>query len=107
MLDLDEIKSRINPAYADVLGTESHERKLLCDEIERLRKERDTFKAAYLEQVELHNLTLDDLNRYRAVMELALSMLDHCNKHGWMLADYETQMYEALTALREALEEEK
>ena len=39
MLDLDEIKSRINPAYADRRGSESHERKTLCNEIERLRAE--------------------------------------------------------------------
>ena len=37
MIDLAEIKSRINPAYADRRGTESHERKQLCDEIDRLR----------------------------------------------------------------------
>ena len=37
MIDLAEIKGRINPAYADRRGTESHERKMLCDEIERLR----------------------------------------------------------------------
>ena len=35
--DLEEIKSRINPAYADRRGSESHERKMLCDEIERLQ----------------------------------------------------------------------
>ena len=38
-MDLEEIKSRINPQYQDVRGTESYERKWLCDEIERLRHE--------------------------------------------------------------------
>jgi hypothetical protein len=37
MLDLDEIKSRINPVYQDRPGTESDERKMLCDEIDQLR----------------------------------------------------------------------
>ena len=45
-MNLDEIKSRINPKYKDTPGTESHERKWLCDEIERLRKERDELLAA-------------------------------------------------------------
>lgn len=49
MLDLDEIKSRINPAYADRRGTESHERKQLCDEIERLR-EKLNYANAVIEQ---------------------------------------------------------
>ena len=37
MLDLAEIKSRINPTYADLHGTASNERKQLCNEIERLQ----------------------------------------------------------------------
>ena len=47
MIDLAEIKSRINPAYQDVRGTESHERKMFCDEIERLREQIATQKAYY------------------------------------------------------------
>jgi hypothetical protein len=31
-----ELRSRINPAYADVIGTESHERKQCADMIESL-----------------------------------------------------------------------
>jgi len=45
MLDLDEIKSRINPAYADRRGSESHERKMLCNEIERLRAENEALRS--------------------------------------------------------------
>lgn len=54
-MDLEEIRSRINPQYADVKGTESYERKLLCEEIETLRselaavtKERDELKWALI-----------------------------------------------------------
>lgn len=39
VIDLEEIKSRINPQYADRRGSESHERKMLCDEIEALRQQ--------------------------------------------------------------------
>lgn len=34
--DLDYLKSRINPAYAYIEGTESYERRLCVEEIERL-----------------------------------------------------------------------
>ena len=37
-MDLEEIKSRINPQYSGCIGTESYERKWLCDEIEQLRQ---------------------------------------------------------------------
>ena len=38
-MNLEEIKARINPQYADTIGTESHERKWLCDLIELLRQQ--------------------------------------------------------------------
>lgn len=34
-----DIRRRVNPVYADQIGTESYERKLLLDEIDRLRAE--------------------------------------------------------------------
>jgi hypothetical protein len=37
--DLDELKSRINPAYENIQGTESYERRLCVEEIERLTAE--------------------------------------------------------------------
>lgn len=33
---MSDIRSRINPQYQDIIGTESYERKLLVDEIDRL-----------------------------------------------------------------------
>ena len=45
MIDLNEIKSRINQVYQYVLGAESHERKMLCDEIERLTKLVSSYKT--------------------------------------------------------------
>ena len=38
---IDDLRSRINPAYAEVIGTESHERKVCADVIEQLIAERD------------------------------------------------------------------
>ncbi len=35
-MNLAEIKARINPVYVDQIGTESHERKWLCDRIDEL-----------------------------------------------------------------------
>ena len=51
-MNLDEIKSRINPVYQDFPGTESHERKWLCDQIDKLTAERYDALAdvAYLER---------------------------------------------------------
>ena len=45
-MTLEEIKSRINPADAVCLGTESHERKWLCDRIEELEKQRGELLGA-------------------------------------------------------------
>lgn len=35
-MNLSEIKKRINPSYVEILGTESYERKWLCDTIDSL-----------------------------------------------------------------------
>lgn len=57
---IDDLRSRINPAYAAQLGTESYERRLcaealeslmaeqetLCDELARLRTQRDYIMSA-------------------------------------------------------------
>ena len=56
-MNLEEIKARINPQYADTIGTESHERKWLCDLIELLRqqladcKKREVMLRNYLERL--------------------------------------------------------
>ena len=39
----------------------------------------------------------------RDTLQLALEALELCNKNGWMLADYESQMYDAIEALRTEL----
>jgi len=44
-MDLAEIRSRINPQYADIPGTQSHERKWLCDRIAELEVETATLRA--------------------------------------------------------------
>ena len=39
----------------------------------------------------------------RETMQQALECIERCNAHGWILADYEDEVYAAITALREAL----
>ena len=36
-------------------------------------------------------------------MQQALKCIERCNKHGWILADFEDEVYAAIAALREAL----
>lgn len=45
-INLEEIKSRINPAYQDCIGTESYEIKLLCDYINSLLAEKSELLQA-------------------------------------------------------------
>jgi len=37
----------------------------------------------------------------------ALECIERLNAHGWILADFETEVYAAITALREALAQDK
>ena len=39
----------------------------------------------------------------RKVMQQALECIERCNKHGWILADFEDEVESAITALRKAL----
>lgn len=39
----------------------------------------------------------------RKVFELALEFIERVNKDGWILADFEPQMYAVMTAINEAL----
>ena len=43
----------------------------------------------------------------KEAMKLALEFIERVNKDGWILADFEPQMYEAITALKERLAQEK
>jgi len=43
----------------------------------------------------------------RQAAQQALECIERCNKHGWILADYEDEVYAAITALREALAQDK
>lgn len=43
---IDDLKSRINPAYANQIGTESYERRLCVEALEALVVERDELLAA-------------------------------------------------------------
>lgn len=41
---IDDLRSRINPAYADVLGTESYERRLCVEALEAQQAEIDRLR---------------------------------------------------------------
>jgi hypothetical protein len=36
-------------------------------------------------------------------LKLALEFIEHVNRDGWILADFEPEMYEAIAAIKEAL----
>ena len=38
-------------------------------------------------------------------LKLALEFIERVNKDGWILADFETEMYAAITAIKEALKQ--
>ena len=41
----------------------------------------------------------------KEVMQQALKCIERCNAHGWILADYEDEVYAAISALKAALEQ--
>ncbi len=43
----------------------------------------------------------------RETMQQALECIERCNAHGWILADFEDEVYAAIAALKAALEQEQ
>ena len=41
----------------------------------------------------------------RETMQQALKCIERCNMHGWILADFEDEVYAAISALKAALEQ--
>jgi septal ring factor EnvC (AmiA/AmiB activator) len=58
-MNLDDIKDRINPLYADVIGTESYERRVLVGEIERLTATLAVAEATIEAVVEQRNVSTE------------------------------------------------
>lgn len=101
VIDLAEIKSRINPAYKDVQGTESHERKQLCDEIERLREklnyanavieqrngEITSLRAALQHEADVAESYKAEADEVRAKLELAEAFKAACEKQDAVLTE--------------------
>lgn len=42
---VDDLRSRINPAYANVIGTESYERRICADALEELLAQVDALRS--------------------------------------------------------------
>jgi hypothetical protein len=38
-------------------------------------------------------------------LRIALAFIEHVNRDGWILADFEPEMYDAIAAIKEALGE--
>ena len=45
------------------------------------------------------------MNKDEALKQ-ALELIERLNKHGWILADFEAEVYAAITALKAALEQQ-
>lgn len=68
---IDDLKSRINPAYASQIGTESYERRLCVEALEALIAERDDLLTA------LRTVAPNALGIYR---QIGLEALDKLSK---------------------------
>jgi hypothetical protein len=66
-----DMRAKINPQYADCLGTESHERKMLFGVIDATRAQRDDLLAALEAIVELDDGDKPDLWHYEAEFDAA------------------------------------
>ncbi len=72
---LAEIRSRINPAYRDWPGCDSHERNLLVGEIDRLRGERKVLADLLRQALEpLHSMLIDSESCHEECMLLSLEI---------------------------------
>ena len=88
-MDLDEIKSRINPQYADCIGTESYERKWLCDRIDELAEQRD--------------LAMADARYFEKQRDELADTVGRCYKMLLSEPDTKGALFRAENILREAL----
>lgn len=68
---IENLRSKINPAYADVIGTESYERKVCLDAIEALVKELDGWKACAENRLEIQRMREGQLAALRDAIEAA------------------------------------
>ena len=83
-MNLDEIKSRINPAYQNQSGTESHERKWLCDQIDKLTTERDELKGELLSAAMESTPTAQIERQRKTILELQ-NVLREAKEHLYKL----------------------
>ena len=106
-MNLEEIKAKINTQYADTIGTESHERKWLCDLIESLRQQ---LEIERMRNVACDVVAMADtptsaeearkmLPDYRsAALESVIRRVDECIALRQQLAEKEYQRQELMRA---------
>jgi hypothetical protein len=83
-LDLDDLKSRINPQYATTPGMESYERRLCVEEIEALRAQ------------------VAELARWKSTNAPRIEALEGLKEHYSVLADQGVEAIKTLASEREA-----
>lgn len=72
---LDDLRSRINPAYANARGTESYERRLCADALEALLAQRDTLLSAAQRTLDENGHLADGDNCTLIVLKRAVETL--------------------------------
>jgi len=78
----------------------------LCDVHYWQDKFENTFKPDYNTEAvlveEMQRMAAEHITKDEA-LKIALEFIEHVNRDGWILADFEPAMYEAIAAIKEAL----
>lgn len=113
---IENLRSKINPAYADVIGTESYERKVCLDAIEALVKELDGWKACAENRLEIQRMREGQLAAIQHVVaqyaegerklraELVKTRLEASLDYNTLFGELQVAL-EELAALRKQIDE--
>lgn len=80
---IDDLKSRINPAYAHQLGTESYERRMCVEALEALQNENAELRAALYDEQYGITATLrnDEMEQLKAIEQAAQTLCKVKGRH--------------------------
>lgn len=70
-----------------------------------MNNEEDEFKRIEAEALRLNQRKEPTMTTLRQAAQQALECIERLNAHGWILADFEDEVYAAITALKAALEQ--
>ena len=91
---IDDLRSRINPAYAATLGTESYERRLCAEALEDLMAESDRLREALVAQEKLHTNMRLEMPKLKEIERAARNLANQKGRHNTEIAY--TRLVEAL-----------